>query len=330
MHWIRIAAGLLITLPWTTTPCAAEPLRVFILVGQSNMEGKGSIKHLEQLLADPDTAATYRHLRSDGDWVERDDVFVRYNDDRGQGKLGMGFATPTNRFGPELEFGHVVGEAFSEPVLIIKCAWGGRALAVEFRPPSSVAGEYKRRNPKTKELEPLAVDNYGVAYRDTVRIVKETLVDLRSVVPDYDETDGYVLSGMVFFQGFNDIIDAQKMDEYGVNLANLIRDFRQDLDAPELPFVIGELGQQGVEPEPRYAEKHFRFRKSQEDVALQAEFKDTVRFVKTSVYVVKNGDSFDGGYHYFGRADTFFHIGHAFGEAMVALNDKKSSSPDDQ
>ena len=304
---------------WLTTHASAAPVRVFILAGQSNMEGKGSLKHLEQLLADPATAATYKHLREGGGWTERDDVYIKYNDDRGQGKLTTGYATPTNRFGPELQFGHVVGDAFEEKVLIIKCAWGGRALAVRFRPPSSGLGTYTRRDKKTKELMPLPPETYGEAYRDTIRIVKETLADIKSVVPDYDEDAGYVLSGFVFFQGFNDIIDAKKTEEYGKNLAHLIRDVRKDLNAPELPFIIGELGQQGAEPEARYAEKHFRFRKSQEDVAKMDEFKDSVRYVKTGIYVVKGGDKFDGGYHYLGRADTFFHIGRAFGEAIVPL-----------
>lgn len=300
----------------------AEPVRVFILAGQSNMEGKGSIKHLEQLLADPATAKTYQHLRDGDAWAKRDDVFIKYNDDRGKGPLTVGFATPANRFGPELEFGHVVGDALKARVLIIKCAWGGRALAVRFRPPGSGIGDYTKRNKQTKELEPLPRQTYGEAYRDTIRIVKETLANIDEVVPEYNDA-GYELSGFVFFQGFNDIIDAKKMDEYEKNLTNLIRDVRKDLDAPGLPFVIGELGQQGVEPEKRYAAKHFRFRKIQQDVANLDEFKGTVAFVKTSPYVVKDGESFDGGYHYYGRADTFFHIGRAFGEAMLKLLDER-------
>jgi len=301
----------------------AAPVKIFILCGQSNMEGKGAVKHLEQLLADPETAKKYQHLRDENGWVERDDVFIKYNDDRGQGKLGLGYGTPTNRFGPELEFGHVVGNAFEEKVLIIKCAWGGRALAVRFRPPSSGKGDYTKRNRQTKELEPLPEEIYGEAYRDTIRIVKESLANIDQIVPGYEKEDGYELSGFVFFQGFNDIIDQKKMDEYGQNLENLVRDVRQDLDAPKLPFVIGELGQQGVEPEKRYAEKHFTFRKMQEDVSKLPEFQGNVAFVKTSPYIVKDGESFDGGYHYYGRADTFFHIGHAFGEAMVDLTKQK-------
>lgn len=290
-------------------------VRVFVLVGQSNMEGKGSIKHLQQLLDDPKTAATYQHLRRGDAWAKRDDVFIKYNDDRGQGGLTVGYATPENRFGPELQFGNVVGDAIDDPVLIIKCAWGGRALAVEFRPPSSGLGDYTTRDKETKELKPLPDEAYGPAYRDTIRIVKETLADIKSVVPDYDGS-GYELSGFVFFQGFNDIIDQKKMDEYGVNLSNLIHDVRKDLAAPKLPFVIGELGQQGAEPEKRYAEKHLNFRKIQSDVAKKIE---NVRFAETAKYVVKDGESFDGGYHYYGRADTFFQIGQSFGEAMISL-----------
>jgi hypothetical protein len=35
--------------------------------------------------------------------------------------------------------------------------------------------------------------------------------------------------------------------------------------------------------------------------------------------VIKDGESFDGDYHYYGRADTFFHIGHAFGKGVLQL-----------
>jgi len=39
--------------------------------------------------------------------------------------------------GPELGFGHVVGDHHDEQVLLIKTAMGNRALAFDFRPPSS-------------------------------------------------------------------------------------------------------------------------------------------------------------------------------------------------
>ena len=39
--------------------------------------------------------------------------------------------------GPELGFGCVIGDAFDEPVLLVKLAWGGKSLGKDFRPPSS-------------------------------------------------------------------------------------------------------------------------------------------------------------------------------------------------
>lgn len=295
-------------------------LRVFILAGQSNMEGKGAIKHLEQLLADPKTAAPFKHLRRDGQWVERDDVHISYLDRKGP--LTVGYGTPTNRIGPELQFGHVVGDAIDAPVLIIKTSWGGRSVAVDFRPPSSGLGKFTRRDKKTKELVPLEAEQYGATYRDMIRIVYETLADLKSHDPRYDGK-GFELSGFVFFQGFNDIINREFMAEYEANLTNLVRDVRKDLGVPNLPVVIGELGQQGVEPEKRYAEKHFRFRAMQAAVAKRKEFAGTVSYVPTSPYVIKEKPSFDGGYHYFGRADTFFYIGDAFGNSVLEMQDSK-------
>ncbi len=88
---------------------AAEPLprgpwRVFILSGQSNMQGMAAAKHLEKLLADDATAGPYRHLRTGDAWTERSDVFIRFTDGakRDQtGRLRVGYGSRGDRFGPE-------------------------------------------------------------------------------------------------------------------------------------------------------------------------------------------------------------------------------------
>ena len=85
---------------FATLADAKGPLRVFVLTGQSNMEGKGKIQHLEELASDSATAAEYKHLRKGDGWVERDDVFIKYWDRKG--KLTVGYATPKDRIGPEL------------------------------------------------------------------------------------------------------------------------------------------------------------------------------------------------------------------------------------
>ena len=61
---------------------AKGPVKVFILVGQSNMQGKGKIAHLEKLVGEePDT---YGHLKSNGQWTQRDDVWIKYWDKKGE------------------------------------------------------------------------------------------------------------------------------------------------------------------------------------------------------------------------------------------------------
>ena len=52
------------------------------------------------------------------------------------GPLKPGYGSSQKKIGPELGFGWVVGDAFEEPVLLIKLAWGGKSLAEDFRPPS--------------------------------------------------------------------------------------------------------------------------------------------------------------------------------------------------
>ena len=77
-------------------------LKVFLLAGQSNMEGQavvdldhqdhynGGKGNLEHVMKDPAKAARYKHLRgADGKWTVRDDVWVWYRaGDRGDMKVG--------------------------------------------------------------------------------------------------------------------------------------------------------------------------------------------------------------------------------------------------
>ena len=141
-----------------------------------------------------------------------------------------------------------------------------------------------------------------------IREVKTTLANLPDFFPDYNDS-GYEIAGLVWFQGFNDVINDDYREEYGRNLISFIRDVRKELGTPQLPVVIGELGMDGVEVNPRYAHKHYAIRKAQEAPSLMPEFAGTVGYARTSPFVVKEGKAYDGGYHYRGRADTFYKIG---------------------
>ena len=112
-----------------------KPVKVFILAGQSNMEGKGKIDPLlnHQIKA-PETRDFFAHFHKDGEYIEREDVWINYLKRRGN--LTIGYGSP-GCIGLELQFGHVMGNHYDEPVLLIKTAWGGKSICIDLRPPSS-------------------------------------------------------------------------------------------------------------------------------------------------------------------------------------------------
>jgi alpha-galactosidase len=277
-------------------------VKVFLLAGQSNMEGHGYVK------ADPKRnegkgslesaakTAKYKHLLTNtGQWVTRDDVWIHYLDRKG--KLTVGFGVKEDRIGPELGFGFVVGDAISDPVLLVKLAWGGKSLGKDFRPPSS-GGEV------------------GPYYTEMVKRAKAVLADVGKEFPDLAGRKPE-LAGFGWHQGWNDRINQVFVDEYEKNMANLIRDVRKEFNAPKLPFVIAETGMTGPD------EKHPRalaLMKAQANVAEIPEFKGTVGFVGTRTFWrEKEASPTAQGYHWNSNGETYYLIGEAMGHAMVKL-----------
>jgi Carbohydrate esterase, sialic acid-specific acetylesterase len=283
-----------------------KPVKVFILAGQSNMEGQGFIKadpqrnggkrSLEYLVKDPATADKFKHLvDKDGQWVVRDDVWIHYLDRKG--RLTVGYGAKEDRIGPEIGFGDVIGDAYEEPVLLIKLAWGGKSLAKDFRPPSS-GGEV------------------GPHYKEIVEQMKAVLKDLKKEFPEFGDR-GCELAGFGCHQGWNDRINQAFNDEYEKNMANFIRDIRKDLGVKNLPFVIAETGMSGPE------EKHPRalsLIKAQVAVAEYGEFKGNVAFVGTrSFWRDKEASPTGQAYHWNNNTETYYLIGEAMGQAMKEL-----------
>jgi alpha-galactosidase len=316
---------------------AAEPapIRVFILAGQSNMEGHGHIRTLERLGDNPEHAGMLKALKKDGGgWVERDDVQVWFARGRGpamKGPLTVGFGVSKDNIGPELMFGHVMGNRFDEPVLLIKTAWGGRSLAIDFRSPS--AGR-PAKVPTRKDGK----DPVGAAYADMLREARDVLGDLKSRFPAF-EGRGHRVAGFVWFQGWNDMINAEYTAEYSDNLTHFIRDLRKDFGVPDLPVVIAEMGVGGKNPGANVE----RFRKAQQSAAARPEFRGNVALVNTARFWDEEAQALlDEGwknrkwitkeleekfnrmgsqppYHYLGSASMHCLMGRALGEAMQEL-----------
>ena len=328
MHRLPIWIVILALFAHADRAFAAEPVKVFILAGQSNMEGQGFIAadpkrnegrgSLEFVVQDAATAPRFKHLvDKDGKWIVRDDVWISYLDRKGP--LTVGYGAKNDRIGPELGFGNVVGNAFDEPVLLIKCAWGGKSLAVDFRPPSAGKVPYSLGEKTDAAIvqDPAIVGKY---YRETVTPTKATLANIKELVAGSDGR--YELVGFGWHQGWNDRIDDKHNAAYESNMAHFIRDIRRDLGVEKLPFVIAETGMSGLE------EKHPRalsLMKAQAAVAEHPEFQGNVAFVGTRAFWRPQEQSPSGqeGYHWSTNAETYYLIGDTMGKAMLGLLDSK-------
>jgi len=340
-HSTILAAALMLGAADAQT--APGKVKVFILAGQSNMEGKGQMKLAEVQSEAPEFRDFYRHLKKDGKWIVRDDVWINFLERRGN--LTVGYGSP-GCIGPELEFGMAMGDRFEEPVLLIKTAWGGRSLGRDFLPPSArqpsddelrAIVEKENANPKKKKdvtLEEVR-ERVGKSYREMMSEIRTTLAELGSRFPALAGREPEIC-GFVWFQGWNDLINPAFSDAYAANLEALIRDVRKDLKVPNLPVVIGQNGQNGFKPAEGGMKKVKEAQASMESVPA---FKGTVKVVATDAFWDADADKLiatwkqnkeawdkvgsDFGYHYLGSVRTFCRIGRGFGEAMSDLLGKK-------
>ncbi|MCE9520451.1 MAG: sialate O-acetylesterase [Verrucomicrobia bacterium] len=301
-----------LALPLVAKP---KPLKVFILAGQSNMEGHAKIETFDYIGDDPATAPLLKKMRGpDGKLRVCDHVWISYftgvgaANGEGTGKLTAGYGSRPKpdqdggKIGPEFTFGLTMDEALKEPVLIIKTAWGGKSLHTDFRPPS--AGPYQltsfqeKNYPKQeghgipKDFEKWKADKAketGVYYRLMIEHVKKVLGDVKRVCPSYDPAQGYELSGFIWLQGWNDMCDSHVYpnssqpggyDLYSELLAHFIRDVRKDLVAPKLPFVIGVMGVGGTKPNAGMT----IFREAMTAPSLLPEFQGNVVAVQTAPF----------------------------------------------
>jgi len=296
-----------------------KPVKVFILAGQSNMEGHAAISTFDYIGKDPLTAPLLKEMRNpDGTPRVCDKVWMSYltgpydgsANGEGLGKLTAGFGERGNqptklsgKIGPEFTFGIFMEKELKEPIIIIKTAWGGRSLNTEFRPPS--AGQYKLPKqiqevwdkypqgahgvPKLEDRKKWQADKdaaSGVFYRMMIEHVKKVLADPKRVCPEYDAKDGYELAGFVWLQGFNDLVDGttypgpDQPGKYDV-YSDLLAKFIRDVRKDlSAPKMPFVIGVLGVDGEG----KNVNFRKAMAAPANMPEFKGNVVAVETAPF----------------------------------------------
>lgn len=287
----------------------AKPLKVFILAGQSNMQGHAKTSTMEAMRLSPDTAEILKDLRNpDGTprvcervWISS----IGSSETERTGRLTAGFGADPNggKIGPEFSFGVYMEKRVDGPILLIKTSWGGKSLNTDFRPPGGGPYEFNEAQIENirkqgKDLEKLKAEKAeetGRYYRLMIEHVKSVLADPKRVCPDYDPKAGFELAGFVWLQGWNDMVDGSTYplrgqpggyDLYARLLAQFIRDVRNDLSAPKLPFVIGVMGVGGptdryAPDQRRYQATHQNFRDAMAAPAALPEFQGNVAAVLT-------------------------------------------------
>ncbi len=312
-----------------------KPVKVFILLGQSNMLGMGEVGPeatqgtLEYVTK---TQKKYTHLLDEvGQWTARSDVrytFVMQNRDAMQTVQNDWLSVRGKAIGPELQFGHIMGQTLEEPVLILKACIGNRSLGWDLLPPGSerfifdgktYAG-YKDDTPswvEGQEKKPVAW-YAGKQYDDDIANTKRVLSELGKYYPGAEK---YEIAGFVWWQGHKDQNPAHA-SRYEQNLVHLIKSLRKDFNAPKAPFVLavgcGNPGRASFGLQIAEAQL------AMNDTKKHPEFAGNVLCVESRDFWKSKEASPNQkqDYHYFRNAETYIEVGNALGWAMAKLLSK--------
>jgi alpha-galactosidase len=336
-------------------PAGNGKLKVFILAGQSNMQGKGRVEvgrdpnnfsnttfagglgSLRNMLnrnpkkygylADSSPLANTSGTTVPG-WRTLPNVWVSYftsgaTASATQARKGFldadfGDGSSGGRIGPEYGFGLVMGSQLGDPVLIIKTAWGGNSLAWNFRPPSS--GTTTLTNINTMR------DAYNFMVADVRYILNNLSTEVTGL--SYNPANGYEIAGFGWHQGWNDRISAAATAEYEANLTNLINDLRAEFGVPNLPVVIGTTSMANVDGDS-LGQQLVAAQKAVANPTQHPEFAGTVATIDTKAYDFGTDLSPSSeGFHWNWNAESYFNIGEQMGQAMVGLLTSQSSAKD--
>ncbi|MHC4740453.1 MAG: M60 family metallopeptidase, partial [Planctomycetota bacterium] len=238
----------------------SNPVKVYIMSGQSNMVGFGRIGGTE-----PGTLNTITNVENKfpnlvddvGAWTVRNDVKYRgVISAIGDDYLAPGFGASSSEIGPEFGFGHVMGYYHDEPVLLIKSSIGNRSISWDYAPPSTVqfewndgstdwtyAGYGDSPNRWETGTTPVPINWYaGKQYDDcfmdeadwsptsaamgfpAVFNVVDILDNFATEYPEY-ASQGFEIAGFVWWQGHKDQSDPHS-SRYEFNMVNFIKDIR--------------------------------------------------------------------------------------------------------
>ncbi len=330
----------------------SKPVQVFLILGQSNAVGLGSVTGVSpgSLETAVKTEKLYPFLVDDaGTWTERKDVrSVQVMVGRGGGMSLLHNEWMTvkgNTMGVEYGVGHQLGNAIDAPVMILKSCIGNRSLGWDLLPPGSkkFLAEIKQRDGSVKKMviagykdapdvweadaaqgldtpAPPFVDKTGKPiawyagkqWDDDIANAKSVLAELDKHYPGATK---YEVAGIFWWQGEKDAGNEAHAAKYEENLVHLIKTLRNEFNAPNARFVMGTIGEVTKESGGNSGKILEAMMAVDGKSGKYPEFKGNVATVYTHDMARGGG----GNGHYGKDSRVYMDVGLAMGEAMVGL-----------
>lgn len=277
----------------------------------------------------------FPHLVDDaGQWTIRNDVWYRGLITAGANKwLSIGCGANASQIGPELQFGHIMGDYHDEPVIILKTSQGNRSLGWDFLPPCSerfthegrTYASYRDTPDSWIEGEPKKPVNWyaGKQYDDCFGATHKVLDDFATEFPQFKD-QGFEIAGFVWWQGHKDGGNAAHAGRYEQNLVHLIKTLRKEFKVPAAPFVIATIGFDGWKMSGNQLTVANAQLAVSGDKGKYPEFVGNVQTVEIRDFWKDASVSpRNQGFHYNGNAETYLQVGDALGRGMLNLLDAR-------
>jgi alpha-galactosidase len=317
-------------------------LKVFILAGQSNMEGHGAVDwggNPDSELRTPaivgglgtirglivNNPLRYGHLvefphfltgmgrisREQGkplpEFTPRKDVWISLWNQKGAdpaGEVRNGPLTPGFGASPG-----AVGPEYGFGLTVGDTLADPVLIIKTAWGGKSLAGDFR---------PPSSGGKVGPYYSLMIEKTHMVLKDLKKYYPGYKD-QGYELIGFGWHQGWNDRINVKSTAEYETNLVNLINDIRAEFKTPKLPIVVATTGMGMAKTEPT-AMKLIEAQTAVSDPKRYPAFAGNVATVDTLPFdYMENSPSPGGAYHWNYSGESYFRIGVEMGRAMNTL-----------
>lgn len=338
--------------PDSSTGNPTKKVKVYIMSGQSNMLGFGTVSGTGTETLETMTRRENKFpnlVNSSGNFISRQDVQYRgLISGISSGPLAPGFGTNSGRIGPELGFGQVMGWYHDEAVLLIKSCIGNRGLSWDILPPGTASWVYGTTNypgyggfgtwpvggvPPTsggwyagKEFDRFFTHESQWAHPDVAAINVVDILDNWGA--EYGNSGrpfagrDFEIAGFVWWQGEKDGGDMGWATQYEPNLVRLIASLRNYYTnrypgkvAPNAPFVLATLGEAALSntsPATEVAVRNAHF-------AVDSATGNNPQINVKTVYSHPLSEGGTGNGHYNGRAGTYMLVGDALGRAMIDL-----------